>query len=56
MKYTNAFFRLDIRENGVYVHIYPEKDGGKKNNLRRKDTLVIYLAILYGYFFQKSRG
>ena len=30
MKYTNAFFRLDIRENGVYVHIYPEKDGGKK--------------------------
>lgn len=30
MKYTNAYFRLDIRENGVYVHIYPEKDGGKK--------------------------
>lgn len=30
MKYTNAFFRLDIRENGVYVHIYPEKDGGRK--------------------------
>lgn len=30
MKYTNGFFQLDIRENGVYVHIYPEKDGGKK--------------------------
>ena len=29
MKYTNAFFRLDIRENGVYAHIYPAKDGGK---------------------------
>lgn len=30
MKYTNGFFQLDIRENGVYVHVYPEKDGGKK--------------------------
>lgn len=30
MKYTNGFFQLDIRKNGVYVHIYPEKDGGKK--------------------------
>ena len=30
MKYTNGFFRLDIRDNGVYVHIYPEKDGGKR--------------------------
>ncbi len=30
MKYTNGFFQLDIRENGVYVHIYPEKDGGKR--------------------------
>ncbi len=30
MNYTNGYFRLDIRENGVYVHIYPEKDGGKK--------------------------
>lgn len=30
MKYTNGFFQLDIRANGVYVHIYPEKDGGKK--------------------------
>lgn len=30
MKYTNGFFQLDIRENGVYAHIYPEKDGGKK--------------------------
>ena len=29
MKYTNAFFQLDIRSNGVYVHIYPAKDGGK---------------------------
>lgn len=30
MKYTNAYFQLDIRDNGVYVHIYPEKDGGKR--------------------------
>ncbi len=30
MKYTNGFFRLDIRESGVYVHIYPEKEGGKR--------------------------
>ncbi|MBQ9983213.1 MAG: DUF342 domain-containing protein [Lachnospiraceae bacterium] len=30
MKYTNSFFQLDIRENGVYVHIYPAKEGGKK--------------------------
>ncbi len=30
MKYTNGFFQLDIRANGVYAHIYPEKDGGKK--------------------------
>lgn len=30
MKYTNGFFRLNIKENGVYVHIYPEKNGGKK--------------------------
>ncbi len=30
MKYTNGFFRLNIKENGVYVHIYPAKDGGKQ--------------------------
>lgn len=30
MKYTNGFFQLDIREDGVYAHIYPEKEGGKK--------------------------
>lgn len=30
MKYTHAFFRLDIREDGVYVRIYPAKEGGKK--------------------------
>lgn len=29
MKYTNAFFQLDIRSNGVYVHIFPAKEGGK---------------------------
>lgn len=29
MKYTNGFFQLDIRADGVYAHIYPEKDGGK---------------------------
>lgn len=30
MKYLNGFFQLDIREDGVYAHIYPEKEGGKK--------------------------
>lgn len=30
MGYTNGFFQLDIRPDGVYVHIYPERDGGKK--------------------------
>lgn len=30
MKYTNGFFQLDIRDNGVYLHIYPPKDGGKQ--------------------------
>lgn len=30
MKYTNGFFQLDIRPDGVYVHVYPEKEGGKK--------------------------
>lgn len=30
MKYVNGFFRLIIKENGVYAHIFPEKPGGKK--------------------------
>ena len=30
MKYTNAYFQLDIRSNGVYVHIFPEQQGGKR--------------------------
>lgn len=30
MKYVNGFFRLIIREDGVYAHIFPEKPGGKK--------------------------
>lgn len=29
MKYTNGFFQLDIRADGVYAHIYPAKDGGR---------------------------
>jgi hypothetical protein len=29
MKYTNGFFQLDIRSNGVYAHIYPAKENGK---------------------------
>lgn len=29
MKYTNGFFQLDIREDGVYAHIYPAKENGK---------------------------
>lgn len=29
MKYTNSFFQLEIRSNGVYAHIYPAKENGK---------------------------
>lgn len=29
MKYTNGFFQLDIRDDGVYAHIYPAKQNGK---------------------------
>lgn len=29
MKYTNAYFQLDIRSDGVYLHLYPAKDNGK---------------------------
>lgn len=28
MKYLNAFFQLDIRQDGVYAHIYPAMDKG----------------------------
>lgn len=30
MKYTNGFFQLEIKNDGVYMHIFPEQDGGKK--------------------------
>lgn len=30
MKYTNGFFQLDIRKDGVYAHIYPAKEGGRR--------------------------
>ena len=40
MKYTNSYFQLNIRENGVYLHVYPEKDGGKKLNIQE---IVAYL-------------
>lgn len=30
MKYLNAFFQLDIRPAGIYVHLYPEQPGGEK--------------------------
>ncbi len=29
MKYTNGFFQLDIRKDGVYAYIYPAKEGGR---------------------------
>ena len=29
MKYTNAYFQLDIRLDGVYLHLYPAMDNGK---------------------------
>ena len=34
MKYINGFFQLDIRENGVYAHLFPEKENGKKINVQ----------------------
>ena len=40
MKYTNSYFQLNIRENGVYLHVYPEKDGGKKLDIQE---IVAYL-------------
>ena len=30
MKYKNAFFRIEIKENGTYLDLFPPKDGGKK--------------------------
>lgn len=29
MKYLNGFFQLDIRNDGIYAHIYPKNDGGR---------------------------
>lgn len=29
MKYSNAFFQLDIRPDGVYLHLYPPMENGK---------------------------
>lgn len=40
MKYTNAFFRLDAREDGVYLVLYPPMNGGKQINVQE---LVEYL-------------
>ncbi|MDO5156924.1 MAG: FapA family protein [Eubacteriales bacterium] len=40
MKYTNAFFQLDIRDDGVYVHIYPAKENGKSIDIQE---MVSYL-------------
>lgn len=41
MKYTNAFFQLDIRSNGVYIHIFPAKEGGKPIDVKE---LIEYLG------------
>ncbi len=40
MKYTNAFFQLDIRPDGVYLHLYPPVDNGKQLSVQE---LVNYL-------------
>ena len=29
MKYTNAYFQLNIKTDGVYLHLYPALDNGK---------------------------
>ena len=29
MKYKNAFFRLEIRDDGTYLDVYPPQDGGR---------------------------
>lgn len=33
MKYKNSFFKIDIREDGTYLKIYPPMNGGKKLDL-----------------------
>ncbi len=33
MRYTNAYFQLDIRQDGVYLHLYPAMDNGKPIDL-----------------------
>lgn len=40
MKYTNAYFQLDIRPDGVYLHLYPAMDNGKPISIQE---LVTYL-------------
>ncbi|MCR5701756.1 MAG: FapA family protein [Lachnospiraceae bacterium] len=34
MKYTNAYFQLDMRQNGVYLLLYPPMDNGKQINVQ----------------------
>ena len=34
MKYKNSFFRLDIKEDGTYLDIYPPVNDGKKLEIK----------------------
>lgn len=34
MKYVNSYFQLNIRENGVYLHIFPAKENGESLNVQ----------------------
>lgn len=42
MRYTNAFFQLDIRSDGVYLHLYPALENGKPISIQE---LTRYLEI-----------
>ena len=42
MKYKNSFFRLDIKEDGTYLDIYPPVNDGKKLEIKEIVTNLIY--------------
>ncbi|MCM1156918.1 MAG: FapA family protein [Bacteroidales bacterium] len=51
MKYTNGFFQLDIRTDGVYLKVFPAKEGGKAIDARE---LLDYLGDCGIEGFQKT--
>ncbi len=54
MKYKNSFFRLEIRDDGTYLNIYPPRDGGKK--LDHQEVLdYIESHGVYGFSAEKLK-